>query len=668
MSKKLIILIATVVSFALTGASIAVAGGYSWPQTWYDAPTASQLSIKKFSEAPMLKVRVAAGELPPVEKRLPKDPLVLTNYKEQGIYGGTLRVARMGPSDWGDMHRGRKAFLFRSDPSTSKIIPYLAKGYSLSDDGKVLMIYLREGAKWSDGHPFTTDDIMWFYNYAMLDPDVRHWSVGQWTIDGKTAKFEKVDDYTLKITFPKPISRVRLTKLLNWWNLQQNVFYTPAHYMRKYHLRTNPNANELAKKEGFETWVQALLAHMTQEPSLAYPQPEMGPWVFTKLDAQHKLCTRNPYFWAVDENGNQLPYIDEVDLQFFSDLQGAILAAMQGKVDIAGRFLTTEEFPLYKENEKAGNYRVLTWQETKMAAVGFKFNLTSADPRKRPIFSDIRFRQAMSLAINRQAINEFVFLGLGTPQQYTIDSGASFYDPAWGRYMADYNPVKANSLLDEIGLKDVDNDGYREGLDGKPFIINVFVSSESLVGAIGFKVAQIVVDNWRDVGIKTNLKQISQELYVAKALANQLDVAVFPSEFDLESRVQDQFSRDNDGSGGAFGYAPLYQDWLDHQEWVRRGSIGEEPPKGEEPPESEKKLINLYNRYVNSVNPQEYEKLAKEFWEEMTHRLEVIGTVGKIPRPIIINNRVHNVPDVLPFSFETLLWVPATPAQWFIKE
>lgn len=641
-------------------------GQYTWNPEWYNASTASGVGIKTYHEAPSLDANVQSGKLPPVADRLPKDPLVIATYKNVGTYGGTLRVARMGPSDWGDMHRGKSAFLFQNDPSTGKTIPYLAAGYSLSDDSTVLTIKLRQGARWSDGQPFTTDDIMWYYNNIMLDPDVHYWTAGNWTFDGKMSTFKKVDDYTLQITFPKPISKVLLASRLNWTSTKQGYFFTPAHYMKQFDIHFNPNANAEAKKEGYESWVQLLTAHFDYGPPQRYTQPEMGPWVFTSVDAQAKHFVRNPYFWAVDQDGNQLPYVDNMEAQFFSDRQVAILSMMQGKVDIGGRLLNAEEFPLYKQNESTGGYTVLNWQETKMAATGFKFNLTDADPVKRRVFDDVRFRQAMSLAINRQAINQFVFLGLGTPQQYTIDSGASFFDPAWAKYMASFDKDKANQLLDQIGLKDVNGDNFREGPDGKPFIVNVLVSTESVLGSAGFKVAQLVSDDWQAVGVKTNLKQIAQELYETKAAANDLDVAIFPSEADLENRVNAAFAYD--ASGGAFGFAPLWQEWLDHKQWAANGSKGQEPSKGEQPPDSELKMIDTYNKYVNATNDADYQKYAKEFWSTFTQQLEMIGTVGKVPRPIIINNRLHNVPDVLPFAFETTLWRLAEPAQWYISQ
>ena len=154
----------------------------------------------------MLAAMVQSGELPPVAERLPDDPLVLEPFEQTGSYGGELRVARTGPSDWGDMHRGRKAFLFRADPTLNEIIPYGAKGHVLSDDRTVLTIHLREGMKWSDGEPFTTADFMWVYEHVFSDYDIPARARNAFTMAGELARWEADGDYTLRITFPAPVT------------------------------------------------------------------------------------------------------------------------------------------------------------------------------------------------------------------------------------------------------------------------------------------------------------------------------------------------------------------------------------------------------------------------------------------------------------------------------
>lgn len=642
----------------------AAVGKYSWIANWYETPTASQMGIAKFSESPALAARVKAGELPPVEQRLPKDPLVIQPLEEKGKYGGTLRVARMGPTDWGDMHRGVKGFLFRADPSTGMALPFLAKGYEISSNNTQLTYFLREGARWSDGQPFTSEDIMWNYTYRIADPDVAGWN-GGFEADGKLALFEKVDDYTVKITFAAPMSLLKLTRLLNWYGMKQSDAYTPAHYMKKYHKKFNAEIEKEAKAEGYDSWVGYLEARNAMNPQQAYTKPEMGAWTMQSVSPQKKVQVRNPYYWAVDTQGNQLPYIDTVEAVYFSDKQVAILSMMQGKIDIGGRLMDPADFAVYKQSEQAGNYTVLEWQDTKNTRAGYRFNLTHKDPVLRKIFQDKRFRQAMSVAINREEINQFAFQGLATPMQFTIDSGASFYDEAWARAYAEYDPAKAKQMLEEIGLKDTDGDGWRERSDGKILGFDMLVAASSVLGTMGMTISELVADNWRDVGVKINLRQITQDLDEQRSFANEMDMTIFPSEGDLETRVPFRVYYDNESY---FGYAMLWEDWLDYQDWVMRGKKGDPPPQGEEPPKEIKDFVALWDRWINSLDKDTYNKLGKEVWSYMAENVGMIGTVGKAIRPILINNRLVNVPQKMPFSFETYLWVPTTPAQWFIKE
>jgi peptide/nickel transport system substrate-binding protein len=643
-----------------------VAGRFTWPKNWLETPTAGQLGIKKFSEAPMLTEMVRAGKLPTVENRLPTDPLVIAPYEAMGKYGGTIRVAWRGPGDYGDMYRGGMfSFLFRMDPGLGKILPLIAQGYQLSSDGKQLTIFLRPGAKWSDGHAFTVEDILWVYR-NMMDPNFpwdgkARWS--SWIVDGKLADFAKVDDYTLRVTFPSPVTKSNQVGLLNFWRTQQGAFYMPAHHMAKYHLSSNPQAPALAKEEGFETWQAMLNAHASHEPQQPFPQPDMGSWYMESRDSTGIRNVRNPYFVAVDTAGNQLPYIDRMDVRFYSDTEVALLDMMQGKIDIGGRLLNPANFDLYKQNERIGNYRVLEWQETKTAAITYTFNLNMEDPVKGPILYDKRFRQAMSLAINRNEINQFVFKGLATPQQFTVHSGAPFYDPAWARSYAEFDPNKAKQLLDQIGMRDRDGDGFREAPGGQQFVIDMQLGSSSVTGAAAVSVSELVRDYWQAVGVKANFKALDEAFVEELRAANKLDVIIFVAEGYLHTQISPQPS-----FGEILGYGVNWEFWQNHERWVAGGRQGPEPPAGTQPTPEWLSYLRSWEALAGSVTDADFNKYGKEVWSKAAELLPTIGTVAYAVRPIIINNRVRNVPKTLPFAFESLLWMQPTAPQWFIQE
>ena len=643
---------------------VKVVDRYTVKESWLEAPTASQLGITTFSEAPMLAAMVQRGELPPVVERLPDDPLVFEPYGEIGTYGGELRVARTGPRDWGDLERGAMVFLFRADPTLNEIIPFGAKGYALSGDRRVLTLYLREGMKWSDGAPFTTADFMWMYDNIITDYDIRSSGRIYWSMGGELSKWEALDDYTLQVTFQAPITPTQLIPLLNWQRTREGRTVTPAHYAKEFHPEFNPNAEKMAKDEGYENWIAHLAARIDTNAGQKYTPPQLGAWVMERRDSAGKYLIRNPYFLAVDTAGNQLPYIDKLIATYFADKQVAILSMMQGQVDVGGRLMDPGSFALYKQNEEVGDYRILEWQDTKTARVIYSFSLNHQDPVKRPIFLDKRFRQAMSLAINREEINQFVFLGMATPQQFTVDPGAEFYDPAWARSYADYDPQRAMKLLDEMGMRDRDGDDWREAPGGEPFALQMLPHTSSVLGTMGDNVSELVRDYWQEIGIKVGYKQISQELREELSLANQLDLAISISSSYMPSRLP---SRPEFG-GGQIAHAREWGNWRDHKLWEEGGRQGEEPPVGREPTGEWREYLDAWHAWVDAPNAAEFNRIGREVWQMQADLLPVIGTVGKAVRPIIINNRIRNVPEVLPFSFESLLWVQTVPAQWFIKE
>ena len=654
----------TAATATTAGADIVlVAGRYTWPKNWLETPTASQLGITAFNEAPMLAEMVARGELPRVEDRLPADPLVIAPFSEVGQYGGTLRVARLSPGDWGDMYRGQHAFMFRPDPTSNLIIPYLAKGIEVSDENRIVTIFYREGARWSDGEPFTVHDTMWVYEHTMQDPAMRNFNRGQFTLGGELAKFEAIDDYTLRITVPVALTQPKLSVLMAYTRSRQGRFYGPVHFLQQFHPKFNPDAEKLAAAEGYDNWIKHFDDRLNFDPRRKYIQPEMGPWYMSDRDSKGITRVRNPYFWAVDTAGNQLPYIDNLTMSYFSQSEVAILSMMQGSVDLGGRLPDPADFALYKENESIGDYTLREWQDLKTARMIYMFNLNHEDPVKRQVFLDQRFRHAMSLAINREEINEFAFNGLATPQQFTVAAGTEFYDPAWATAFADYDPARAKAMLDEIGLRDTDGDGVREGPDGNPFALSMSTSSSSVIGPMGFNISELVRDYWQEVGVRVDLKMVSEELYSELRTANQLDV---------HAGVAGDYNPNRLASNPEFGtlkaYAENWNRWWQRELWVQQGRQGEEPPAGEEPPEEWKRFIRTGWEWPNATDDEEFNRLGRERWALQAELLPAIGTVAYVVRPIIINNRVRNVPDVLPFAFESMLWIQATPAQFYIAD
>ena len=312
-----------------------------------------------YNEAPILAERVAAGELPNVDERLPAEPLVQDVVDEIGTYGGTLRRAFLGPSDHNNYTRVVYDALVRHAPDGGEVIPHVAAGWESNEDFTEWTVFLREGMKWSDGEPFTADDIMFWYENILLNEELSP-SPSVWMIngDGSVATVEKVDDYAAKWTFAQP-NTAFLLDLANKDGADAsiaNLAYAPAHYLQQFHPDVADEAELQAKLDeaGFESWVE--LFSVEAMPQLSGNRPSTAAWApnGTSVSDQVFVIERNPYYFAVDTEGNQLPYIDEVRFTFFSDKEALNLAAVGGEIDMQGRHINMSRVSGFEGKRRAG--------------------------------------------------------------------------------------------------------------------------------------------------------------------------------------------------------------------------------------------------------------------------------------------------------------------------
>jgi peptide/nickel transport system substrate-binding protein len=363
---------------------------------------------------------VKAGKLPPVDQRIPGDPLVIPVVEKIGSYGGTWRRAFLGPADANNYVRVVYDALFRFSPDGTKIEPKVAAGATPSADFKVWTIALRKGARWSDGEPFTAADILFWYKDILLNKDLMP-TVPGWmrNADGSAAVIEQVDDYTVRFTFKEPAT-LFLTAVANQdGSDRQYAMFQPAHYLKKFHPAYTPQEelDRMAREAGFKRWTElfATRAAPPENPD----RPTMAAWVpVSRVSDPVFTLRRNPYFIGVDPAGNQLPYLDEVRFTYFADVQALNLAAIAGNFDMQARHILMTNYPIFKEQEKTGKYRVITWPAFGGSDAVLAFNLTyQADPVLGELMATKEFRQALSVAVNRDEIKESAFLGLISHRQ-----------------------------------------------------------------------------------------------------------------------------------------------------------------------------------------------------------------------------------------------------------
>lgn len=613
-------------------------------------PAATAEPVSKYSEAPQLADMVKAGKLPPVEERLPEEPKVVTPLNEVGKYGGTQRGPAYGPKIGQlDTFALRRQPLVGWERDFQTLSPNLLKDFKASEDYKTWTLSLRKGLKYSDGTPLTADDFMFWYEDILQNTDLTPTIPTMWAPKGKLMKMTKVDDFTLTIAFEDPNPNFDLTMARSYEN---NSMFAPKHYLQNWHIKYNEKANDVAKEEKFETWAQAFTYHVDRFQSAADPNlPDITPWVLTKIDdLGNKYFDRNPYYWAVDTAGNQLPYIDSQVAVMVKDKDVRNLKLIARELDNAGENpLPLSDFTLYKENETAGDYKVYLFENTRGGDVGIGLNLTHKDPVLRKIFNDLRFREAMSLAVNRQQVNDVRAFGKATIRQATIPPSVSFYEDWMGNYLIEYDPDKANALLDDMGLAWNADKTVRMRPDGKPLEI-VMETWEEFA-----PFAEMVSEMWTAVGVKTSMKQIERSLWDQRLAANELDATADPYDSVAEPVLRAQtMSRIRPGGDTQM---PLWKDWF--------GSNGQ---KGEEPPAEIKELYDLCQQFaVTKPGSDEYMKLGKEIATRYTKGVYRIG-IYLGPRVMIFSNKLGNTPTEGIFANDYGFWDPYRGDQWYFKQ
>ncbi len=606
-----------------------------------------------YHEAPSLAEEVAKGNLPPVEERLPKEPYV-SKANDIGVYGGIYRAGGFGPTHGQvDTEGLRMVALMRILPDTATTEPFIIKGYDVNEDFTEYVLHLREGMKWSDGAPFTADDFVFWYEdiatqnevYSVLSTAITN--VNMW----QTAKISKADDYTVVVTFNESAPSF-ITKMQR--AAANDAMWAPKHYLSQYHIKYNDKAGELAKSEGYDSWQQCFSAHMDRGQTSKDYGPDITPWILYNIDADgNKYFKRNAYYFVVDREGNQLPYIDEEMSVIVADAQTRTLKLINGELDAAGENpLPVSDYTLYKSNEEKGNYTVYLFDNSRGGDCGFTFTQTIADPTLRALFNNVTFREAMSLAIDRDAVNETLYFGLATIRQAVPPANTSFYEDWMGEYMTEYNPEEACKRLESLGCVK-GSDGVYLMPDGRPF--NLIVESTEEFNAIG----EMVAEMWTAIGVRTTYKQQERSFARERFNTNERIAQVFTFDGVAEPTLYgDHFNKMRPAFGrDEIGQAPLWDKWF-----TSNGAEGEEPPA---------EIVDLYNKIEKfctlPMGSEEYEKLGNEILTYMTKQLYFIG-ISVAPRVIILNNNLGNVPTEGIFAYDYNFWYPFNCDAWYFKK
>ncbi len=604
-------------------------------------------ALPEYHQAPFLDKFVADGTLPPVKDRLPKEPQVyLTSGMKDGmgVYGDLWRAFSACPTaGWNNManvssgwfgiesYTTRYGSLVKTGPlyrvnQDVEPMPELAKSWEWSSDGYQLTMHLIEGAKWSDGADFNADDVMFTWDGYVVDPNVNAATkISQWTYDGKETKLEKVDDYTIKFTFPvvKPLDAYYLMD-------DESFIVEPAHILKSKH----PLWSTATPKPTYKDFENA-------QPPDDLPLVTLGPWVPTEYKTDELLIMRrNPYYWKVDEAGNQLPYLDEIQYRKGPSGVGRDLCTIAGDCD----HMNLENPSTFVEAMKAAQDPSAKFQITwgpETLGYGVLFNMSAdygaqddRDLAVRQLLRDLRFRQALSYAADREGIAQSIMRG---PFLRAWAGGLYPGAPEFNKDSVVYYPFdveSAKTLLAQMGLKDTDNNGilnWTEGSQaGKDVILQLLASQDAMETQ---SVAEALVNQWGQVGIKINYRIITSSAFTEVNQNGNWDMQVFRGgqAFALP------FTRISD-------LAPIATNFNRHREGDK--------PRQLQP--FEQQLVDIVDKYRSTFDPAARKDLMSQYNKIYTENVYDMGVfVGRYG--LGLAKRVKNVPSGTPAFMYT--WV-----------
>ncbi|MBK8033299.1 MAG: ABC transporter substrate-binding protein [Chloroflexi bacterium] len=619
----------------------------------------------QYNESPMLAARVAAGELPPVAERLPSNPRVVSfDWSQIGTYGGDFRDPFVGDAFWSSQMvfwtfwKG----LVTWNETYSDWMPNIAESVDVSDDARMFTFHIRPGVKWSDGVPFTADDVLFVINDIYGNPELNGGSFPSgWLKPGQEAPVaEKIDDLTFSLTFDVPYGMF-LLNMAGWpgWELVT----APKHYLEQFHIAYNPDGIDelIAQTEGAEDWVSLFQAHSAVGPgtdaaviSRDVNYPTMFPWIYTQPmgTGTQFIAERNPYYYWVDAAGNQLPYIDRIVGSAYQDDQTMLVDVLAGEYDTMAN-TTDLQRPLFFENEATSGLSVYQLQSEGGGKVSIMFNMTH--PELGSIFSERDFRIAMSYAINRDEVIDIVYFGQGEARQVSPIEDSPLYNEQLTTQYLEYNVDEANAHLDLV-LPDKDGDGFRlNPATGERLTIVMTVQS----GDYGLRftdVAELLKQYYADVGIDLVVDVVDNSIWTERRNDNSMEATVFTGEggYGITAITDPRY------------FVPVHGQSIWGNAW-NLWYLEPNNPNAVEPPQEIKDHIALYEQVRQAPTSEQRIELMSQVLQTAADNFWVIGISSATGPYRPLSARLANVPETWVDGWNPGGPAIAFPEQWFYR-
>lgn len=582
-------------------------------------------------ESTFWKAEVDAGNLPPVAERMTSEPLVIdleAKGRTFGKQGGTLRTLVTRTKDV------RQMVVYGYTRLVGYNYEYEIKPDLLlaleNEENRKFTLRLRPGHKWSDGAPFTSEDFRYWWedvaNNEQLSPS-------------GPLEFLRVDGELPTVTFPD-----ETTVIYEWSNpnpqfvqelaeARPPFIYRPAHFLKQFHIKyaDEETLRAALRENRVRSWAPL---HNKSDNLYKFDNsalPTLQPWMLaTKGGKSRFLFVRNPYFHRVDSQGAQLPYVDVVEMNVVS---GGLVAAKAnaGEVDLQARGLDFKDIAILKKGEDQGDYHTFLWGNGTASQIAIYLNLNYNDEGWRDMMRDVRFRRALSMAIDRQTINKVLYFGLGNEGAMTMLPESPFYKEENLKAWAQYDVDAANKLLDEMGLTARNRDGHRLMPDGRPLWIVIETAGErqEVENALS-----IIIDNWRAVGVKLIMRPLERDILRNRVYSGQTQAAVW---FGWDNGLAQPFTPPT--------YAtPQQQEFFAWPKWGQyfqtHGEAGEKPDLP-----AAIRLVELAEAWRRSTTDQERTTIWQEIVDIHADQVFAIGLLSGARQPVVVNNDLMNVPE-----------------------
>ena len=584
----------------------------------------------------MLTEMVEEGELPPLEERLPvEEDRLVVDVPEYGVYGGTYQGAVLGQGDepWLDRIVAFEPALRPDLDLVEWGLPGAVKAVEADEEGIEYTIRMREGMRWSDGEPVTADDVMFAIEDVYFNSDLYTVPPEILAVDGDPCTAERVDDFTVRLTFPGPKGNF-IELASREMGSGGNLLHFPKHYFEQFLPHLDDEAESTADEAGFSDWTSYWEDRL--ETFNNPDRPVLSAWILTNPlnEGNMTVFERNPYYWKVDDDGAQLPFIDKLEFEVVEEEEVMLLKTINGEIDFQERHINNDQNrPVLAEGREEGNYEIFPVEPTAMNRVVISLNLNHQDEELREIFQNKDFRIGLSHAIDRQEIIDTVYQRQGEPWQAAPRPDSEYFDEEFAKQYTEFDLDLANQHLDEVGLTETDGDGFRllPSGDRLRFTIDVANLEPHWPSAM-----ELVVGYWQEAGVDARVNTIERTLFYDRMApsANEHDANIWHGEGGLRNeRIDPRW------------YVPTHDASNFATRWANWYSTRGESEFAEEPPEEVQTQMELMRQIPLEPDEGEQHRLFHEVMEIAKEQFYVIGIALTTEQFGVVKNDLRNVAE-----------------------